>query len=54
MHHALCMIRNLVRDNRVVYGAGASEVSYVIAISKEADSIQTMEQYNFRAFADAL
>merc|ERR1711915_529714 len=54
VHDALCVVRNLVRDNRVVYGGGACEISCAIAISKEADNIKTIEQYAFRAFADAL
>ena len=48
MHDALCVVRNLVRDNRVVYGGGAAEISCAIAVSKEADSIKTIEQYAFR------
>merc|ERR1711988_936292 len=54
MHDALCAVRNLVRDNRIVYGGGASEISCSLAVSKEADKIKTIEQYAFRAFADAL
>jgi len=54
MHDALCVVRNLVRDDRVVYGGGAAEISCALAVSKEADSIKTIEQYAFRAFADAL
>ncbi|XP_046656323.1 T-complex protein 1 subunit epsilon-like [Daphnia pulicaria] len=54
IHDALCVIRNLVRDNRIVYGGGAPEISCAIAVAKEADSIKTLEQYPFRAFADAL
>merc|ERR1719461_560557 len=54
MHDALCAVRNLVRDNRIVYGGGAAEVSCALAVSKEADNIKTIEQYAFRAFADAL
>jgi len=54
MHDALCVVRNLVRDNRVVYGGGAAEVSCALAVTKEADNIKTIEQYAFRAFADAL
>jgi len=54
MHDALCVVRNLVRDNRVVYGGGAAEISCALAVSKEADNIKTIEQYAFRAFADAL
>merc|ERR1712025_944221 len=54
MHDALCVVRNLVRDDRVVYGGGAAEISCALAVSKEADKIKTIEQYAFRAFADAL
>merc|ERR1711971_1149197 len=54
MHDALCAVRNLVRDNRIVYGGGASEIACSIAVGKEADKIKSIEQYSFRAFADAL
>merc|ERR1711936_689690 len=54
MHDALCVVRNLVRDNRVVYGGGAAEISCSLAVSKAADKIKTIEQYAFRSFADAL
>merc|ERR1711993_163602 len=54
MHDALCVVRNLVRDNRIVYGGGASEISCSIAVGAAADKIKTIEQYSFRAFADAL
>merc|ERR1712018_278902 len=54
MHDALCVVRNLVRDSRIVYGGGASEISCSLAVSKEADKIKTIEQYAFRSFADAL
>merc|ERR1712226_1817800 len=54
MHDALCVVRNLIRDSRVVYGGGAAEISCALAVSKEADKIKTIEQYAFRAFSDAL
>jgi len=54
IHDAICVVRNLVRDNRIVYGGGAPEIACAIAVSKAADSIKTLEQYPFRAFADAL
>merc|ERR1712226_1674758 len=54
MHDALCVVRNLIRDSRVVYGGGAAEISCALAVSKEADKIKTIEQYAFRGFADAL
>jgi len=54
MHDALCAVRNLVRDNRIVYGGGAAEIACSIAVGREADKIKSIEQYSFRAFADAL
>lgn len=54
IHDALCVVRNLVQDSRVVYGGGAAEVSCAIATSTEADKISSLEQYAFRAFSDAL
>ncbi|KAG0926932.1 hypothetical protein G6F26_012875 [Rhizopus arrhizus] len=54
LHDAMCAVRNLVRDNRVVYGGGAAEISCSLAISKVADEISSIEQYAMRAFADAL
>lgn len=54
IHDALCVVRNLVRNNKIVYGGGAAEISCALAVSEEADKISTLEQYAFRAFADAL
>lgn len=54
LHDALCVVRNLIRDNNVVYGGGAAEISCALAVSQEADKISSMEQYAYRAFADAL
>ncbi|XP_077993017.1 T-complex protein 1 subunit epsilon-like [Glandiceps talaboti] len=54
LHDALCVIRNLVRDNRIVYGGGAAEIACALAVSQEADKISTIEQYAMRAFGDAL
>ena len=54
LHDSLCAVRNLVVDNRVVYGGGAAEISCSLAVSKAADEIPTIEQYAMRAFASAL
>merc|ERR1712183_976704 len=54
IHDALCVIRNLVRDNRVVYGGGAAEITCSLAVSEAADKIATIEQYAIHAFAAAL
>uniref|UniRef100_A0A2K5SHM8 T-complex protein 1 subunit epsilon n=1 Tax=Cebus imitator TaxID=2715852 RepID=A0A2K5SHM8_CEBIM len=44
LHDDLCVIRNLICHNRVVYGGGAAEISCALAVSQEADKV----------FADAL
>uniref|UniRef100_A0A6B2L1F8 T-complex protein 1 subunit epsilon n=1 Tax=Arcella intermedia TaxID=1963864 RepID=A0A6B2L1F8_9EUKA len=54
IHDALCVCRNLVRDNHILYGGGSVEISCSLAVSKAADRISTIEQYAVRAFADAL
>ena len=54
LHDAMCVVRNLVKDNRVVYGGGSAEVSCSIAIKKYADTVSGVDQYAIRAFADAL
>lgn len=64
------MVRNLVKDNRVVYGGGAAEIACSLAVEEaavkvrlpilflvtSADMMQSpgLEQYAMRAFADAL
>lgn len=54
LHDSLCVVRNLVRDSRIVYGGGAAEVTMSIAVSEEADKQNGIDQYAFRAFAQAL
>jgi len=54
LHDALCVIRNLVKDNRVTYGGGASEIALSLAIQQEADETAGIQQYAMRAFASAL
>mmetsp|Transcript_31984 Transcript_31984/g.72733 ORF Transcript_31984/g.72733 Transcript_31984/m.72733 type:complete len:334 (+) Transcript_31984:755-1756(+) len=54
LHDAMCVVRNLIKDNRVVYGGGSSEISCSLAVSAFADTVPGIEQYAIRAFADAL
>jgi len=54
LHDAMCVTRNLIKDNRIVYGGGSAEVACSIAVSEFADSITGIEQYAVRAFSDAL
>ncbi|CAM0956134.1 unnamed protein product [Alopecurus aequalis] len=50
IHDALCVARNLIRNNSIVYGGGSAEISCSIA----ADRYAGVEQYAIRSFADAL
>jgi len=54
LHDALCVIRNLVKDDRIVYGGGAAEIACSVAVNKSADKISTLEQYAMRSFGEAL
>ncbi|BGP14228.1 hypothetical protein JCM10213_005881 [Rhodosporidiobolus nylandii] len=54
LHDALCVVRTLVRDPRVVYGGGAAEIACSLAVAREADKTATIEQYAMRAFSTAL
>ncbi|EGW33029.1 uncharacterized protein SPAPADRAFT_60350 [Spathaspora passalidarum NRRL Y-27907] len=54
LHDSLCVVRNLIRDNRVVYGGGAAELTCSLAVSEAADKQKGIDQYAFRAFASAL
>lgn len=54
IHDALCVVRNLVRDNRIVYGGGSAEMACSIKIADESEKVGSVEQYALKAFADAL
>merc|ERR1712146_693225 len=45
LHDAMCVTRNLIKDNRIVYGGGSAEISCSVAVSKFADTISGIEQY---------
>lgn len=54
LHDALCVTRNLIRDNRIVYGGGSAEISCSLKVNEVADTIESLEQYGVRGFANAL
>ena len=54
LHDALCVARNLVRDNKIVYGGGAAEISCSLAVESAADQVSGVEQYAMRAFSGKL
>ena len=55
LHDAMCVVRNLIKDNRIVYGGGSAEISCSLAVSKHADTnVVGVDQYAIRSFASAL
>lgn len=54
LHDAMCVVRNLITDNRIVYGGGSAEVTCAMKINEAAFEEKGIEQYAMRAFADAL
>eukprot|EP00033_Pygsuia_biforma_P001288 GCRY01001455.1.p1 GENE.GCRY01001455.1~~GCRY01001455.1.p1 ORF type:complete len:556 (+),score=79.00 GCRY01001455.1:56-1669(+) len=54
IHDAMCATRNLILDNRVVYGGGSAEIACSIAVQSAAEKNSSLEQYAMRAFSDAL
>lgn len=54
LHDAMCVVRNLIKDNRVVYGGGSAEIACSLAVSNYAETVKGVDQYAIRAFADAL
>lgn len=54
IHDALCVVRNLIRDQRIVYGGGSCEIAASLAVHAAADAMSTVQQHAVRAFADAL
>lgn len=54
IHDALCVVRNLIRDSRIVYGGGAAEIACSLAVTEAAEAVTGVAQYAMRGFADAL
>lgn len=43
LHDALCIVRTLIKEPRIVYGGGAVEIACSRAINEEADKCATVE-----------
>lgn len=39
LHDAICVVRNLIKDNRIVYGGGSAELSCALHVSQYADQV---------------
>ncbi len=54
LHDALCVIRNVVEDGRVVAGGGAPEIEVARNLQEYAESLPGREQLAVIAFAEAM
>lgn len=54
LHDAMCVTRNLIKDNRIVYGGGSCEMACSLRINDASTTENTVEQYAMRAFGEAL
>merc|ERR1712193_169635 len=54
IHDAVCVARNLVIDNEIVYGGGAAEIACGLKVMEAAEQISGIEQYALRTFAESL
>jgi len=55
LHDAMCVTRNLIKDNRIVYGGGSAEVACAMTVRDHVPKLENpMEQLCFEAFAEAL
>ncbi len=43
LHDALCVVRNLVKDNRIVYGGGAAEIACSLAVEEAALKVWSLK-----------
>jgi chaperonin GroEL (HSP60 family) len=54
MHDALCVVKDVVEEPKVVAGGGAPEVGVAQALKKHAEKLSGREQLAMLAFAEAL
>ncbi|EZG45358.1 putative chaperonin containing T-complex 1 delta subunit, tcpd protein [Gregarina niphandrodes] len=54
IHDALCVVRNLVADTRVVPGGGAVETACSLRVLEEVKKTTDLDQHAMEAFAEAL
>ncbi|OAF69825.1 Thermosome subunit 2 [Intoshia linei] len=54
IHDALCVVRNLIVDGRIVYGGGAADISSSLAVFEKSEKLSGIEQYAFQAFSESL
>jgi len=54
LHDALCVVRNLIKDNKIVYGGGSVELACALHVEEQANKEKSIQHYALRSFSDAL
>lgn len=54
LHDALCVVRCLVKKRAQIVGGGAPEIEMALQLAAVAQTLEGVDAYCFRAFADAL
>jgi T-complex protein 1 subunit delta len=54
LHDALCVIRCLVKNRALIAGGGAPEIEMALQLASHAQTLEGVDAYCFRAFAEAL
>ncbi len=54
LHDALCVVRNVIQDNKVLPGGGAPEIAIARELKQYAESVGGREQLAVNAFAEAM
>lgn len=50
LHDAICVTRNLIRDNRICYGGGSAEINCSLKVNEMADEVCAVSSCGNRAF----
>jgi len=53
IHDALCVIRSLVKERHLIVGGGAPEIEIALALQSYSKTLQGMDPFIFRAYAEA-
>jgi T-complex protein 1 subunit delta len=54
LHDALCVVRCLVKQRALIAGGGAPEIEMALQLASYAQTLEGVDAYCFRAFAEAL
>ena len=54
IHDSLCAVKNLIRDNRILFGGGSAEMACAIKIGNDAEKCAGLKHYILQSFSESL